>query len=45
MKNVGSQDETPCGFLIIDVSEECIASIIRVERMGELGTTLTMIRN
>jgi hypothetical protein len=25
-----------------DVSEECIASIIRVTRIGELGTTLAM---
>jgi hypothetical protein len=27
-----------------DVSEKCIASIIRVTRVGELGTTLAVIR-
>jgi hypothetical protein len=29
----------------IDVSEECIASIIRVTRIGELGTTLAVTSN
>jgi hypothetical protein len=29
----------------IDVSEERIASIIRVTRIGELGTTLTVTNN
>jgi hypothetical protein len=28
-----------------EVSEECIASIIRVKRISELGTTLTVTRN
>jgi hypothetical protein len=28
-----------------DVSEECIASIIRVTRIGELGATLAVISN
>jgi hypothetical protein len=30
---------------IIDVSEECIASIIRVTRIGKLGTTLAVTSN
>jgi hypothetical protein len=29
----------------IDISEECSASIIRVTRIGELGTTLAVTRN
>jgi flavin-dependent dehydrogenase len=29
----------------IDVSEECIASIIRIARIGELGTTLAVTSN
>jgi hypothetical protein len=28
-----------------DVSEECIASVIRVTRIGELGTTLAVTSN
>jgi hypothetical protein len=28
-----------------DVSEECMASIIRVTRIGELATTLAVTRN
>jgi hypothetical protein len=28
-----------------DVSEECIASVIRMIRIGELGTTLAVTRN
>jgi hypothetical protein len=28
-----------------DISEECIASIIRVTRIGDLGTTLTVSSN
>jgi hypothetical protein len=28
-----------------DVSEECIASVIRVERISELGTTLARTSN
>jgi hypothetical protein len=31
-------------LVIADVSEERIASIIRVARIGELGTTLAAIR-
>jgi hypothetical protein len=30
---------------ISDVSEECIASIIKVERMGDLGASLTVTNN
>jgi hypothetical protein len=33
-------DVTPCGPLRTDVSEELRASIIRVTKIGELGTTL-----
>jgi hypothetical protein len=33
------------GLVIIDVSEEHIASIIKVARIGELGTTLAVTRN
>jgi hypothetical protein len=32
-------------LVITDVSEECGASIIRVTRFGELGTTLAVISN
>jgi hypothetical protein len=28
-----------------DVSEECIVSIIRVKRIGELGTTIAVTNN
>jgi hypothetical protein len=34
-----------CGFVITDVSEELSASIIRVARIGELGTTLAVTSN
>jgi hypothetical protein len=36
MKNVVFWDVTTCGFVRTDVSEERIASFIRVERMREL---------
>jgi hypothetical protein len=32
----------PCGFVRTDVSEEPIASIIRVKRTSELGTVLAV---
>jgi hypothetical protein len=35
----------PVALLITDVSEERSASIIRVTRIGELGTTLTVTSN
>jgi hypothetical protein len=37
MKNAVFSDVTPCALLRTDVSEERIASIIRVERISELG--------
>jgi hypothetical protein len=40
MKNVVFYDVTQCGFCKIYVSEERIASIIRVKRISELGTLL-----
>jgi hypothetical protein len=46
MKNAIFLDVTPCGFLIrTDVSDECIASVTRVTRIGELGTTLAVTSN
>jgi hypothetical protein len=41
MKNAVFWDVTSCA----DVSEERSASIIRVTRMGELGTTLAVTSN
>jgi hypothetical protein len=38
MKNGVFRDVTPCGSCKNDVSEELSASIIRVTRIGELGT-------
>jgi hypothetical protein len=38
MKNVIFLDVTPCGSCKTDVSEDHIASIIRVTRICELGT-------
>jgi hypothetical protein len=38
MKNGVFWDVTPCGFVRTDVSDELSASIIRVTRVGELGT-------
>jgi hypothetical protein len=38
-------DVMPCGSLRTDVSEELSASIIRVTRIGELGTTLAVTSN
>jgi hypothetical protein len=32
-------------FVTTDVSEEISASLIRVKRIGELGTTLSQTRN
>jgi hypothetical protein len=45
MKHVVFWDVTPCGFVRTDVSEELIASIIRVTGIGELGTTLAVTSN
>jgi hypothetical protein len=45
MKNGVFWDVTPCGSLGTDVSQELSASIIRVTRIGELGTTLAVTSN
>jgi hypothetical protein len=39
MKNAVLRDVTPCDFVITDVSEELIVSMIRVTEVDELGTT------
>jgi hypothetical protein len=38
-------DVTPCGSCKTDVLEERIASIMRVESIGVLGTTLALTSN
>jgi hypothetical protein len=38
MKNAVFWDVTPCGSCKIEVSEKCVAFIIRVERISVLGT-------
>jgi hypothetical protein len=45
MKNIIFWDSTPVALVRIDVSEGRIASIIKAIRIGELGTTLTVISN
>jgi hypothetical protein len=40
MKNAIFWDVTQCGSCKTDVSKERSASVIRVTRIGELGTTL-----
>jgi hypothetical protein len=45
MKNGDFWDVTPCGLVRTDVSEQLSASIIRVTRIGELGTTLAVTSN
>jgi hypothetical protein len=45
MKNAVFLDVTSCGSCKTDVAEELSASIIRVIRIGELGTTLAVTRN
>jgi hypothetical protein len=45
MKNAVFWDVTPLALVRTDVSEERIASIIRVTRIGELGTTLAVTSN
>jgi hypothetical protein len=42
MNNAVSWDAMPCGSCKTDVSEERIASNIRVTIIGELGTTLAV---
>jgi hypothetical protein len=41
----GVSNVTPCGSSKNDNSEERIASIIRVTRIGELATTLAVTRD
>jgi hypothetical protein len=43
MKDSVFWDVTPCGSCKNDVSEELSASIIRVTRIGALGTTLAVV--
>jgi hypothetical protein len=45
MKNAVFWDVIPCGCLRTDISRERIASIIRVTRIGALGTTLAVTNN
>jgi hypothetical protein len=45
MKNAIFWDVTSCGFVRTDVSEECVASIIRVTRISKLRTTLQVTSN
>jgi hypothetical protein len=45
MKNGVFWDVTSCGLVRTDVSEELSASITRVGRIGELGTTLAVTSN
>jgi hypothetical protein len=45
VKNDVFWNVTSCGLVITDVSEECIASIIRVKRIGGLGKALAVIIN
>jgi hypothetical protein len=45
MKNAVFWNVTSCGSCRNDVSEEHIASIIRVRKMDELGTTLAVTNN
>jgi hypothetical protein len=47
MRNALSWGVKPCGFVRSDVSEERVASISRVTRIGEIGATLaaTIHRN
>jgi hypothetical protein len=45
MKNAVFWDVTPCGSCKKRRKERCIASIIRVERISELGTMLAINSN
>jgi hypothetical protein len=45
MKNAVCWDVRPCGSYKIDVAEELNSSIVRVTRIGELGTTLPVTSN
>jgi hypothetical protein len=45
MKNAAFWDVVPCGSCKTDILGECSAPIIRVTRLGELGTTLAVTSN
>jgi hypothetical protein len=45
MKNGVFWDVTPCALVRTDILEERSASFIRMTRIGELGTTLTVTSN
>jgi hypothetical protein len=45
MENAVFWDMALCGFCRIDVLEECIASIFRMERISELGRVLAVTSN
>jgi hypothetical protein len=45
MKSAVFWDVTACALVRTDVSEEISTSIIRVTRIGELGSTLAVSRN
>jgi hypothetical protein len=45
MKNAVFWDVTPWDLVRTDVSEEQIVFIIRVKRIGEIGTTLAVTSN
>jgi hypothetical protein len=45
VKNAVFWDVTPCGCYKRDVSEGCIASIIRLTKIDELGTALAITSN
>jgi hypothetical protein len=45
MKNAAFWNVTPCGFLRTDVSEEHIASIIRLIIISEKGATIAVASN
>jgi hypothetical protein len=45
MKNSVFWDVTPSGSCKNNVSEECITSVIRVERISDLGTAIAVTSN
>jgi hypothetical protein len=45
MKNAVFWDVRPCVSVRTDVSEEIIASVIRVKRLDELGISLAVTSN
>jgi hypothetical protein len=45
MKNAIFWNVTPCVSCRSDISEECMAPVIRVKRINELGTALAVTSN